>query len=170
MSATLHIYRVVDDVQELIFEEFDPIPGLGNKALSGFKDSSGKIYQFLDSNYWYDIYPIIDSKNKRLRKLTSKLVDKNTLKYKIFDTPIGTLKILILEEVFYRQGWFLTDTFFKMEDTEVIIDNMDDLNRLFDKYINMQDKRYDMETLRDDIFSACSKYLGTGEYFFEISF
>ena len=170
MSATLHIYRVVDDVQELIFEHDEEFSQLGTEFLIGFKDSSGKEYKFEDSNYTYDFYPGNDGRNKRIRKTTDDLIDKNTLKYKIFNTAIGTIKIMVLEEVFYRQGWFLSKEFFNLSYTEVLIDNMADLKRLFDKYFNMQDKRYDMKTLKNDIFTKCSKYLDTGEYFFEISF
>ena len=170
MSATLHIYRVIDDVKELVFEHDTEFPQLGTDFLIGFKDSAGNTYSFEDTNYTYDFYPTNDGRNKRIRKITDNLIKNNTLKYKSFDTVVGTLKIMVLEEVFYRQGWFLSKEFFDLSYTSVLIDNMEDLKRLFDKYFNMQDKRYDMETLKNDIFTACSKYLDTGEYFFLISF
>ena len=57
MSATLHIYRVVDDVQELIFEHDEEFSQLGTEFLIGFKDSSGKEYikQYIKDTYKYNL-------------------------------------------------------------------------------------------------------------------
>lgn len=77
-------------------------------------------------------------KGKRgLNKLMKRLSD---FKFKTYESPSGyTYRYLVVDEVLYRQGWFLDKKFFKKDITLAVCTTKEQMKHFFDQYMDYSD-------------------------------
>lgn len=156
MSVTFHLYRIRDDVDFLgnledkvkwnikndenlvkIEKEHGYRDDLTVEELSEFNRktkaksfSDGNIHEIFDKTYIKAIF-----KGKRGLSRLLKRLEK--LNFKTFCNKNGyTYKYIVLDEVLYRQGWFLKKRFFKKEITWCICTTKEQMISFFNQYIN----------------------------------
>lgn len=138
MSVTFHLYRVRDDV-DYLGSPYDNKEERTDKNDDSYyvpRYSDGIIHTIIDYGYAKAMCTKRD-----MHRMLKPIRDLN---YKLFDNKqLGTVKYVVVDEVLYRQGWFLKKKFFDRKTTVIWCNSKEQMARFFDEYIdyNSKDKR-----------------------------
>lgn len=156
MSATLHLYKVLDNVDfkgtiydnvKGAFKNEDTLLEVEKQhgyredftfdELQDWKDKINRL-AYSDGNS-HEILDICEIKRmfsgcRGLRRVLKGVQGLNFKKYTNLDS--NTYKYVVTDEVLYRQGWFLTKRFFRKEITYYICNTKEQMINFFDHYID----------------------------------
>lgn len=158
MSVTFHLYKPCDNIHYLgrkyDFATKDEKNKM-NKLLQNYSNTTNEDDEWID-DFLKDRYSdnqkheIIDvTWYKRIYKLSSKYKGYYSLYKKLQsfnqDTIFTTLglvnKYIVVDEIVYRQGWFLKNKFLKKGTTIFIATNKKEMKLFFKKYLDVKDKK-----------------------------
>lgn len=169
MSVTFHLYKVRPDVHYLgtkydlsnkeerknidKLEKEEILNGFENDMVreyraDRFSDGQIKYYGLFDDSKpedhsvidvtWFNIIARMSSHNKGYRRLVKKL---KKFSFDIVNHYYGyTNKYIVVDEILYRQGWFLRKKFFNKECTHYIATTKEEMICFFRKYL-IEDER-----------------------------
>lgn len=159
MSICFSLYKVLPNVDFLgseydlaskeileknnaLFKSIESTSEEINNSIDDFymeKFSDGLKHKYLDLTNWYSGPKSKKNRNKReLRRIY------NTFNVKSLITARGWVyKYLTVDEILYRQGWFLKKRFFKKYHTIYMATTKEQMKNWFDKYldVNRKDKK-----------------------------
>ena len=197
MSVTFHLYKVRPDVHylgtkydTLSKEERQRINLLEYEEISTGEDmeevrevradrfSDGQVqyhgvfdgrkkedHQLIDVT-WFNILAKASSRNKGYKRLAKKLEQFSA---DIITHPHGyTIKYIVVDEILYRQGWFLKKNFFNHECTHYIATTKEEMIWFFHKYMENSVDTRGIEALNSFV-ETWDKYANE-KLIFEVAF
>lgn len=141
MSVTFHLYKVRDDIDYIK----SPYENREARTIDNYDTyyehsfSDGDSHGILDISY----FKSASRKHHKLARSAKRLIKPiKNLNYKLCSTKRGyAYKYVTVDEILYRQGWFLKKKFFEKDMTVVFCNSKEQMQRFFNKYIDRNTAR-----------------------------
>jgi len=177
MSVTFHLYKPIDaytipdqfymtsptEYKKLLIEKPQVDPKYDAFWSNFFKDdewNDGKTHQKLNLTY---LKALAKGKKNRLSKMIQKIENqKDVYKIQYLNSKMSSYKYIAVDEVLYRQGWFLKKKFFKKVNWTHIYTTKEEMLGFFKRYIDFTDPRgaecakVFLEAWKDGMIFECS--------------
>lgn len=167
MSVCMTVYEMIpipDDVEAIVRNE--TIDNEQLRYLIGLRFGGKDYIPDRDKNKLYIQHAnwFGHTRNRRMYR------EDNKFPYKSINTPIGTLKVALLNEVYYTQGWWLNKKFFKKSETTIICSTKAEFERFWNNYVdhNRNDSNY--AERRQGLYDFMQNNFIEGKHIFEYSF
>lgn len=141
MSVTFSLYRIRDDVDYINspYSNGDVRTPENTEEYYKGKYTDNNKHDMIDISYVKSMC----YKGKKLARGAKRAIKPiKNLKYKLCKTTRGyAYKYVTVDEVLYRQGWFLKKKFFNRELTFVFCNSKKQMQRFFNEYIDRSTER-----------------------------